>query len=42
MGKGQGNKGASQNRRMKRHMQKTLGFTTFSDRVKAKLKKKSE
>ncbi len=41
MGKGIGNKVSSKNRRLKKHMQKTLGFETFSDRIKRKLKAKS-
>jgi hypothetical protein len=41
MGKGRGNKVSSQHRRLKKHMQKNLGFETFSDRVKRKLKEKS-
>ena len=41
MGKGRGNKGKSKNRRLKKHMQKTLGFETFSQRIKRRLKEAS-
>ena len=34
------NRPASKNRRLKKHMQKTLGFETFSQRIKRKLKSK--
>ena len=32
------NRPSSKNRRLKKHMQKTLGFETFSQRIKRKLK----
>lgn len=35
------NKPNSKNRRLKKHMQKTLGFETFSQRIKRKLKEKN-
>ncbi|WZE63629.1 hypothetical protein PANI_CDS0110 [Maribacter phage Panino] len=40
MGKGKTNKVSSEKRRIKKHMQKNLGFETFSDRIKRKLKEK--
>jgi len=42
MGKGKTNKMSSKERRLKKHMQKTLGFETFSDRVRRKLKLRAE
>ena len=41
MGKGKGNKISSKKRRLKKHMQKNLGFETFSQRTKRKLKEKN-
>jgi len=35
------NKVSSKHRRLKKHMQKNIGFETFSDRVKRNLKEKS-
>jgi len=39
MGKGIGNKASSRNRRLKKHMQKNLGFSTSSETFIEKLKK---